>query len=64
MKGNLHVRFGGRRLETQVKLCAGRLPYDVAVMLSKGDIICCSADSILPAHASRATMRYEAARTK
>lgn len=21
------VRFGGRRLETQVKLCAGRLPY-------------------------------------
>ncbi len=35
MKGNLHVRFGGRRLETQVKLCAGRLPYDVAVMLSK-----------------------------
>ena len=24
---NPHARFGGRRLETQVKLCAGRLPY-------------------------------------
>ncbi len=38
---------------------------DVAVMLSKGDITCCSANSIpslrsgqaLPAHASRATVR-------
>jgi RNA-directed DNA polymerase len=27
MTGNCHVRFGGGRLETQVKLCAGRLPY-------------------------------------
>jgi len=24
---NPHARFGGRRLETQVRLCAGRLPY-------------------------------------
>lgn len=31
MTGNRHVRFGGGRLETQVKLCAGRLPYWVAV---------------------------------
>jgi len=29
MTGNCHVRFGGGRLETQVKLCAGRLPYFV-----------------------------------
>ena len=27
MLRNQHVRFGGGRLETQVKLCAGRLPY-------------------------------------
>jgi hypothetical protein len=27
MTGNRHVRFGGGRLETQVRLCAGRLPY-------------------------------------
>lgn len=27
MPGNWHVRFGGRRLETQMMLCAGRLPY-------------------------------------
>ncbi len=27
MTGNCHVRFGGRRLETQVKLCAGRRPH-------------------------------------
>jgi hypothetical protein len=32
MTGNRHVRFGGGRLETQVKLCAGRLPYFVAVL--------------------------------
>ncbi len=25
--GNWHERFGGGRLETQVKLCAGRLSY-------------------------------------
>lgn len=25
--GNYHASFGGGRLETQVKLCAGRLPY-------------------------------------
>jgi RNA-directed DNA polymerase len=31
MTGNCHVRFGGGRLETQVKLCAGRLPYFVAL---------------------------------
>ena len=27
MQRNQHVRFGGGRLETQVELCAGRLPY-------------------------------------
>jgi hypothetical protein len=27
MTGNRHVRFGGGRLETQVRLCADRLPY-------------------------------------
>jgi len=27
MQRNQHVRFGGGRLETQVMLCAGRLPY-------------------------------------
>ena len=27
MQRNPHVRFGGGRLETQVRLCAGRLPY-------------------------------------
>ena len=31
MTGNRHVRFGGGRLETQVKLCAGRLPYFVVL---------------------------------
>jgi len=29
MQRNQHVRFGGGRLETQVMLCAGRLPYFV-----------------------------------
>ena len=29
------VRFGGRRLETQVKLCAGRLPYFVVLCKTK-----------------------------
>jgi hypothetical protein len=27
--GNYYAQFGGGRLETQVKLCAGRLPYSV-----------------------------------
>ena len=30
MKANLHVRFGGRPLETQVVLCAGGPPYYTA----------------------------------
>jgi hypothetical protein len=28
---NVHAWFGGGRLETQVKLCAGRLPYSIEV---------------------------------
>ena len=28
---NVHAWFGGGRLETQVKLCAGRLPYSIVV---------------------------------
>ena len=35
MTGNRHVRFGGGRLETQVKLCAGRLPYFIALAQSR-----------------------------
>jgi hypothetical protein len=60
MRGNFHVRFGGGRLETQVKLCAGRLPYQVAVMTATSsvltavllDITRCSASGILSERAS------------
>jgi hypothetical protein len=31
------VWFGGRRLETQVKLCAGRLPYFVCAFEKEED---------------------------
>jgi len=41
MTGNCQVRFGGGRLETQVKLCAGRLPYFV--------ILCDDLDVLLEA---------------
>jgi len=40
MTGNRHVRFGGGRLETQVKLCAGRLPYFlIGVIGAKSDAL-------------------------
>jgi RNA-directed DNA polymerase len=35
MQRNQHVRFGGGRLETQVKLCAGCLPYFIVTARSK-----------------------------
>jgi hypothetical protein len=37
MRGNPHVRFGGGRLETQVKLCAGRLSYCLFCCRSQAD---------------------------
>ena len=33
--GNDHARFGGGRLETQITLCAGRLPYFVTTASNK-----------------------------
>ena len=39
MQRNQHVRFGGGRLETQVKLCAGRLPYFVILSEDLGKLL-------------------------
>jgi len=39
MKANLHVRFGGRPLETQVMLCAGGRPYVQGVCPVCGTLI-------------------------
>ena len=36
---NPHARFGGRRLETQVRLCAGRLPYFLLFGDNKRELI-------------------------
>jgi len=38
MQRNQHVRFGGGRLETQVMLCAGRLPYFLLFADDKADL--------------------------
>ena len=36
---NPHARFGGRRLETQVRLCAGRLPYFLLFSNEKRELL-------------------------
>jgi len=39
MLRNPHVWFGGRRLETQIKLCAGRLPYFILFSNDKRELM-------------------------